>query len=325
MLGLVTKLHSKKGTLFMQTILGAGGAISGSLIQELAKKGDPIRVASRKASLVSGVMEAVPADVTDLSQTIKAVEGSSVVYLLVGLNYSTTLWQEAWPKIMSNVIEACKKTGARLVFFDNVYMYGKVVGPMTEATPFNPCSAKGEIRARVVTRLLDEIKQGGLTAIIARAADFYGPNVRTSAANILVFDKFAKKSRAMCLVNASTKHSYTFTPDAGKSLAMLAASENAWNQTWHLPTAPSPLTGREFIELTAQEMGVSPKYMVLKKPMLKLTGFFDANIREMYEMLYQNQFDYEFDSTKFAKSFGWNGTSYLEGIRLTAKSSSIYK
>jgi len=59
--------------------------------------------------------------------------------------------------------------------------------------------------------------------------------------------------------------------------------------------------------------------------MLKLTGFFDANIREMYEMLYQNQFDYEFDSTKFARAFGWNGTSYSEGIRLTAKPGSILK
>jgi nucleoside-diphosphate-sugar epimerase len=309
----------------MQTILGAGGAVSGSLIQELVKRGDPIRVASRKARLVPGVAEAVTADVTDLSQTIKAVAGSSVVYLLVGLKYSTPLWQEAWPKIMSNVIEACKKNSSRLVFFDNVYMYGKVVGPMTEATPFNPCSAKGEIRARVAARLLDEIKQGGLNAMIARAADFYGPNVRTCAANILVFDKFAKKSRAVCLVNASTKHSYTFTPDAGKSLAILAASDHAWNQTWHVPTAPNPPTGRELIELAAREMGVSPKYMVLNKPMLKLTGFFDANIREMYEMLYQNQFDYEFDSTKFAKSFGWNGTSYLEGIQLTAKSCSILK
>ena len=31
---------------------------------------------------------------------------------------------------------------ARLMFFDNVYMYGKVDGRMTEETPFNPCSRK---------------------------------------------------------------------------------------------------------------------------------------------------------------------------------------
>jgi hypothetical protein len=40
---------------------------------------------------------------------------------------------------MGNAIEACKRAGAKLVFFDNVYMYGRVSGPMTEETPFNPC------------------------------------------------------------------------------------------------------------------------------------------------------------------------------------------
>jgi hypothetical protein len=45
---------------------------------------------------------------------------------------------------MDNAIEACKRARAKLIFFENVYMYGKVSGPMTEETPFNPCSKKGE-------------------------------------------------------------------------------------------------------------------------------------------------------------------------------------
>ena len=52
---------------------------------------------------------------------------------------------------MSNSIEACKRAGAKLIFFDNVYMYGKAGGPMTEETPFNPCSKKGEIRAKIAS------------------------------------------------------------------------------------------------------------------------------------------------------------------------------
>ena len=59
-----------------------------------------------------------------------------------------------WPRIMTNTIEACKRAGAKLIFFDNVYMYGKVSGPMTEETPFNPCSKKGEIRAKIATTLI---------------------------------------------------------------------------------------------------------------------------------------------------------------------------
>src|SRR5258708_11814533 len=60
----------------------------------------------------------------------------------------------------------------QLVFFDNVYMYGKVDGVMTEETPFRPCSKKGEIRAEIATMLLNEIKAGNLTALIARISPF---------------------------------------------------------------------------------------------------------------------------------------------------------
>ena len=75
-------------------------------------------------------------------------------------------------------------------------MYGKVNGPMTQQTPFHPSSKKGEVRAEIATMLLNEIKQGNLTACIARSADFYGPHAKTSVVNILVFDKFAKREKA---------------------------------------------------------------------------------------------------------------------------------
>src|ERR1039457_5167717 len=86
-----------------------------------------------------------------------------------------------------------RSAGARLIFFDNVYMYGKVAGAMTEDTPFNPVSRKGEIRARIATSLINEWKAGRLTAMIARAADFYGPNAKTGIPNVMVFDPMSKR------------------------------------------------------------------------------------------------------------------------------------
>ncbi len=103
----------------------------------------------RNPAPTPGATETVAADITDRDQTIRAVAGSNVVHLLVGLKYDHKIWREMWPRIMSNTIEACKRAGAKLIFFDNVYMYGKVSGPMTEETPFNPCSKKGEIRAQI--------------------------------------------------------------------------------------------------------------------------------------------------------------------------------
>ncbi len=302
----------------MHTILGAGGAIGSELLKVLAGNGRRVRLVGRNPVHAPGAAETVVADLADPEQTLRAVAGSQVVYLLAGLKYDIKVWRELWPRIMHNTIEACKRSDARLVFFDNVYMYGRVDGPMTEETPFNPCSRKGELRAGIATTLLDEIKAGGLTAMIARSADFYGPAARTSVANILVFNKLAKNSTASWLVNDAVPHSFTFTPDAARSLALLAATESAWNQTWHVPTAAQPPTGSKFVRMTADVFGVAPRYRVLGRTMIKLAGLFDGEIRESAEMLYQNDAPYVFDSGKFSRQFGVVATPYAEGIRQTA-------
>src|SRR6202521_4434788 len=304
----------------MITILGGGGAIGNELVKLLAVRNRPFRLVGRNPKATPGATETLAADLTDKDQTIRAVAGSSVVHLLVGLKYDHKLWQEMWPRIMSNAIEACKRARAKLLFFDNVYMYGKVSGPMTEETPFNPCSKKGEIRANIATTLINEWKSGALIAMIARSADFYGPDTRNGVPNLLVFEPFAKRRKASWLVNDSVPHSFTYTPDAAQSLVQLAERATAWNQTWHVPAATNPLTGKEFVALVAREFGVAPRYRVLSRPILRLAGLFDPLVAKSYEMLYQSDSPYLFDSSKFAREFGFAGTPYADGIRGTAAS-----
>src|ERR1700730_6328735 len=303
----------------MVTILGAGGAIGSELVKELTARNESIRLVSRNPKRLPGAAEAVAADLSNLDDTIKAVTGSRIAFLLVGLKYDVKVWRGLWPRIMRNAIEAAKRADAKLVFFYHVYMYGKVEGPMTEETPFRPCTKKGEIRAQIATMLLNEMKAGNLTALIARSADFYGPGARTGNPNVLVFDKLAKGAKASWLVNDSVKHSFTFTPDAARSLVLLADNESAWNQTWHVPTAPDPPTGKQFIELVAKEFGTKPKYRVLTRPKLWMAGWFDTTVRECYEMLNQYEFPYIFDATKFTKKFRFQSTFYAEGVRGTAQ------
>ena len=304
----------------MITILGAGGAISNELVKLLVARKERFRLVGRSATANREAAETVTADIEDREQCVKAVAGSSIVFLLVGLKYDHKLWAELWPRIMANTIEACKRANARLIFFDNVYMYGKVAGPMTEDTPFNPCSKKGEIRARIAAALMNEWTAGSLRGMIARSADFYGPAAKTGIPNATVFDPMSKGQRAMCLANDSLPHSYTYTLDAAQALTTLAESESAWNQTWHLPTAPNPPMGKEFIREAAEAMGVAPKYRVLSPWMVRLFGLFDPVVGEVHEMLYQNDSPYLFDSSKYARTFGFAGTPYADGIRETAAS-----
>lgn len=302
----------------LYTILGAGGIIANELATELVSHQHQVRLVSRAPQSIAGITDLVAADITDATQTKNAVKGSSVVFLTAGLKYDIKVWSDAWPKIMTNVINACKEAGAKLIFFDNVYSYGLVNGPMKEDTPYHPSSKKGTIRAAIATQLMNEVKAGQLTAIIARAADFYGPGAdKTGFLNLLIIDKFKKNSTAMWLGKDDQTHSYTFTPDAAKGMYLLSQDDTAWNQVWHLPTANPAPDGKGYVNMIATQMGVKPKYMKLGGFMLTLSGLFDPTIREIKEMLYQNNHPYIFDSSKFEQHFHIKPTSYEEGIRLT--------
>lgn len=303
----------------MHTILGAGGAVGTQLLRELAGAGEAVRLVGRTPRPAPGASQTVAADLADLAQTVQAVAGSRIAYLVVGLPYDTAIWRALWPRILGNTIEACKRAQAKLVFFDNVYMYGKVDGPMTEDTPFHPCSRKGEVRAQIATELLRQMQAGALQALIARAADFYGPDVPTSVTKMLVFDKLARGGTASCLGKDDMPHAYTYVPDAARALVLLARSEQAWNRTWHLPTAPNPPDARAFVALAARALGVPARHKVLGRTLVRIGGWFDAQAREAYEMLYQSEAPYLFDSSRFTAAFGVAATSYATGIEETAR------
>jgi nucleoside-diphosphate-sugar epimerase len=303
----------------LHTLLGGNGTIATELVPILQSNGQQIRIFSRSPKPVPGA-EVVSGDVLNPEDVLKAVKGSDVVYLLVGLEYSKKIWKKSWPVIMRNTIDACKAVGARLIFFDNVYMYGRVKGRMTESTPFNPNSEKGRIRAEVDQMLLKEMNGGGLRAIIAKSADFYGPRAKaTSVAGLLIFDKMKKGKTAQWFVNANQTHSFTYTPDAAAGLYLLATTESAFGQTWHLPTTSPAPSGKEFIVIAAKYMHARASVQVLPKWLIGVVGLFVPIMRELGEMLYQNEFPYEFDSSKFEKAFNFRPTGYEDGIRQTAE------
>jgi nucleoside-diphosphate-sugar epimerase len=301
----------------LHVILGSGGAIGTPLARELVAQGERIRTVSRSAKGEPGC-EQVHADLTDKDQTEAAVEDGSIVYLLVGLSYDSRVWRLAWPRIMTNVIAACKARRARLLFLDNVYAYGAVNGSMTEDTPMQPSSEKGLIRAEIAGRLLSEMHAGTITALIARAADFYGPHASDSSIPYTTaFQPLLAGKTQRWLVSATTRHSYSYTLDCAKALALLARADDAFGQVWHLPTAHPPLTGEKIMEIAARTLRRPLRYRVLPKLFIGLAGLFNRQVLEVYRMIYQNDRDYVFDSSKFEKHFRFTPTPYEKGIAET--------
>jgi nucleoside-diphosphate-sugar epimerase len=300
----------------VQAILGANGVIGRELSRHLVSYTARIRQISRSPHAVNPTDEVVSADLLDAGATANAVAGCSVAYLVAGLKYDAQVWQDQWPKVMRNAIDACKRHGCALVFFDNVYAYGctDAGSVMTEATPYNPCSRKGEIRARIATMLMDEVKRGELRAMIVRAADFYGPGAVLSLTHASVMQRLKENKTPQWIGNAKATHTFTYTPDAGRSLALLGNMASAFGHVWHALTSKEAMTGEQFVRLACELSARPYKLQVAPRWMLSLMGLFVPVLRENMEMLYQFEHDYRFDSSKAERALGITATNYREGI-----------
>lgn len=305
----------------MQTILGSGGAIGVDLARELKNYSTDIRLVSRNPKKVNETDELHSTDLTNPAHVDKAVEGSEIVYVTIGFEYNVKVWQKTWPPFIKSVIDACQKHNSKLVFFDNMYLYDPEEVPhMTEESRINPSGKKGKVRATLIEMIMGEVNKGRLTALVARAADFYGPGIANSVLQETVLKNLKAGKAAYWFVNADKKHAFTYTPDAAKATALLGNTPDAYGEVWHMPTNPDTLTGRQWVELFAKELNVKPKLQVTPKAMLSLLGLFTPILKEFKEMTYQWDREYFFDSRKFDKKFGFSPTTYQEGVKRVVQS-----
>ncbi len=301
----------------MQTILGAGGIIGLELARILPEYTDRVRLVGRNPQAVIPSNDVFAADLLNQDEVIRAVEGSDVVYLVVGLPYKINVWREHWPALMRNTLEACKTHGCKLVFFDNIYMYDRDhLCPMDENTPILPTSKKGSVRADVAQMLMHAVEKGEVDALIARCADFYGPGrQKSSVLAQTVFERLAMGKSAQWLLSVDHKHSFTYTPDVSRGTALLGNTEDAYGDVWHLPTPCEPMTGKQWIEAIAREFGVEARIQIATNSLMTVIGLFVPALRELQEMAYQYERDYDFISDKFNKRFNFEPTPYLQGIK----------
>lgn len=301
----------------MQTILGAGGSIGTELAKELLVFTKDIRLVSRNPKKVNDSDQLFSADLTDAMQIDTAIEGSEVCYVTVGFEYKLSVWQKNWLPFIKNVIEACEKHRCRLVFFDNMYALNEnSLNPILEDAALNPSSKKGKVRADVNRAILKAIDEKRIDAIIARAPDFFGAEkIQNSMLMNLIYNNFKKNKSAQWLCKVDMPHSMGYTPELAKGTALLGNTLDAYNQIWNLPVCDVAPTGIEWATIFANEMNVKNKISTLPAWMLKVLGIFIPVLGEMYEMKYQYDRPYIFDSSKFNRRFSYKPMSNEDAVK----------
>lgn len=297
----------------VHSVIGGNGTIGAVAVRHLAAAGCEVRIVQRHPRLIEGAVATASADVFDLDGLTKAVEGSDVMYLILGLPYDAKVWLEGFPRAVSHAVEAARRVGARLVYFDNVYMYGPVQGVMTEDTPDNPTTQKGLARARAARVLMEAVEKGAIRGLIARSADFYG-DYRPFDQVKAIAEKLEKGRKAQLLLRADKVHSLTYIPDAGRAVAVLGQQADAFDAIWHMPTDPNALTGAQLVELIGALLGKEARHTVLPKLLLRMVGLFDGTVRSLLKMSYQFEQDYRVDSSKITQAYGLTATPMRQGL-----------
>ena len=99
---------------------------------------------------------------------------------------------------------------------------------------------------------------------------------------------------------------------------ILAENERALGEAWHIPSAET-MTTRSFLELVFEATGRRSTIRVAPKILLAAMGLINPMMRELKEMLYQWDYDYVIDHSKFLKTFTFQPTPHAHAIRQTVE------
>jgi nucleoside-diphosphate-sugar epimerase len=298
----------------LHVIFGTG-QLGTTIARELLSRGKRVRAVNRRgrAEVPSGV-EVAKGDAANPDSARQASRGAAVVYNTAQPPY--TEWPEKFPPILDGVIESAAAAGAKLVWADNLYMYGSHRGPLTEDLPYRATGRKGRTRARMATTLMKAHQSGKVRATIGRASNFYGPGVLDSIVGQGVFGPALRGEAAQVLGDPDALHTYTFVEDFAKALVTLGEREAALGEVWHVPSAKT-LTIRRFVEMVYEEAGTTPKLRVAPKLGIAFLALFNARMRETKEILYQFEEPLVVDHGKYERAFGSDPTPHHEAIRRT--------
>jgi nucleoside-diphosphate-sugar epimerase len=295
------------------------GPVGRAIAGRLSSEGRELVVAQRRAprDLPKGAAFA-PCDALDGEVVIKAARGADEIVVAIAFEYSGVVWREAWPKAIANFVAACKATGARMVFIDDLYMYGPQTAPLVETMPLADIGWKPAARAAATRIWMAAAAAGEARVAALRTPDFYGPGAGNSFLGDTSIGKLARGKPAVFIGSPDVLHDYAYVPDIARAATtLIAAPDAAFGQAWHVPCAPARTT-RDILKIAADALGVKLRISAMPAWIMGASSMFSPTLRELIEMRFQWDRPYRVDASKFAAAFWSDATPFETGVPETA-------
>ncbi|MEU1835619.1 NAD-dependent epimerase/dehydratase family protein [Micromonospora chersina] len=297
----------------LHVIVGAG-PVGTATARLLAERGERVRVVTRRGTgPAHPAIERIAADAADAERLTALTEGSAALYNCANPAYHR--WPLDWPPLAAALLTAAGRTGAVLATVGNLYGYGPVDAPMTEATPLAATGTKGRVRNRMWADALAAHQAGRARVTEVRGSDYVGADGTSLA--MMVLPRVLAGQRVFLPVDWDAPHTWTYIPDVARTLVAAATDERAWGRAWHVPSAPA-VPMRDLAGRAAALVGApAPRLIRMPYPVLWVAGLANPFARELRETAYQFDRPYVLDSTAATATLGVEPTPLDRVVRET--------
>ncbi len=280
----------------LHVIVGAG-PVGTAVATQLLAQGQQVRVVTRSGGGIDGT-ERVRADAGDADRLTAVTEGATALYNCVNPPYHR--WAQDWPPVAQALLTAAERSGAVLATTGNLYGYGEVSAPMTEATPAAATGTKGRVRNEMWRDALAAHEAGRLRTFEVRGSDYLGGN---SYLSTVVLPAWRKGRTAYVPGALDVPHTFTDVRDVAALMVHGVGDERAWGRAWHVPSN-APLTMRDLAGIAATQLGVPAKLRALPYAAVWLAGLTNPFIKELRETQHQFRKPFVLDSSAAQETFG---------------------
>ncbi|MEV0430177.1 NAD-dependent epimerase/dehydratase family protein [Micromonospora sp. NPDC050495] len=297
----------------LHVIVGAG-PVGTATARLLADRGERVRVVTRRGTGPDHpAIERTAADAADTDRLTALTEGAAALYNCANPAYHR--WPTDWPPLAAALLTAAQRTGAVLATVGNLYGYGPVDGPMTEATPLAATGVKGRVRNRMWADALAAHRAGEARITEVRGSDYLGTGGSSLA--MMVLPRVLAGRPVFLPVDWDAPHTWTYIPDVARTLVAAAAEERAWGRAWHVPSSPA-VPMRDLATRAAALVGArAPRLIRMPYPLLWLAGLADPTARELRETAYQFRRPYVLDATAAERALGLTPTPLDQALAET--------
>jgi nucleoside-diphosphate-sugar epimerase len=291
-----------------QLVIGAG-PVGSEVARLLAGDGHDVVVVTRHGSgpNLAGV-RLVACDASNVDALLAAAPEVTAIYNCANPAYHR--WAQDWPPLATAMLSYAERTGAVLAICSNLYGYGPVDGPMSEALPLAATGTKGRVRAQMWLDAKAAHDAGRIRATEVRGSDYICASDSSLIGSSRVVPRILAGKPVSLIGSVDQPHTWTAPADAARLLVTVAADERGWGRAWHVPSN-APRTQRQVVEDLAETAGV-PHVPVKSLPggMVKLLGLFSPAIRELAETSYQRDRPFVVDDSAARVTFDLEPTPW---------------